>query len=100
MEVYAAFADDHPALYGTLMADRPSVEAELPKPLGYDLLWSRVVEILEPLTGPTHAPSAAVTIWGLLHGLWALERANLLGQQKPTGVTGFAINTVLKGLVG
>ena len=98
MEVYAAFADDHPALYGTLMTDRPSAEAELPQPLGYDLLWSRVVEVLEPVTGGADAPSAAVAIWSLLHGLWALQRANLLGEQKPKGVTGFAINTALKGL--
>ena len=98
MDVYAAFADAHPDLYGTLMTDRPSGEAELPRPLGYDLLWLRVIEVLEPLTGRTDAPSAAVTLWSLLHGMWALERANLLGGQTPNGVGDFAINAVLKGL--
>ena len=98
MEVYAAFADDHPDLYGTLMTDRPSAEAKLPQPLGYDLLWLRVIEVLEPLTGRADAPSAAVTLWSLLHGMWALERANLLGDQKPKDAAGFAVNAVLKGL--
>ncbi len=98
MEVYAAFADAHPALYATLMTDRPAAEAELPQPLGYDLLWVRVIEVLEPLTGQADAPAAAITLWSLLHGMWALDRANLLGDQKPKNVDGFAINAVLKGL--
>ena len=97
MDVYAAFADAHPDLYGTLMTDRALAETKLPQPLGYDLLWSRVVEVLEPLTGRTNAPSAAATLWSLLHGMWVLERANLLGDQKPRGMTDFAVNAVLKG---
>ena len=98
MQVCAAFADTHPALYATLMTIRPAAEAELPQPLGYDLLWARVIEALEPLTGQADAPAAAVTLWSLLHGMWALDRANLLGDQKPKDVGGFAINAVLKGL--
>ncbi len=98
MEVYAAFADAHPALYATLMTNRPTAEAKLPQPLGYDLLWARVIMVLEPLTGQADAPAAAVTLWSLLHGMWALDRANLLGDQKPKNVGGFAINAVLKGL--
>ena len=98
MDVYAAFADAHPDLYATLMTDRASSEAGLPQPLGYDLLWARVIEVLEPLTGRADAPSAAVTLWSLLHGLWALDRANLLGGQAPKGAAGFAADAVLKGL--
>ena len=98
LEVYAAFADAHPALYATLMTDRPDAEAALPQPLGYELLWLRVIEVLEPLTGQADAPAAAVTLWSLLHGMWALERANLLGGQKPKDVAGFAVSAVLKGL--
>lgn len=98
LEVYAAFADAHPALYATLMTDRPDAEAALPQPLGYELLWLRVIEMLEPLTGQADAPAAAVTLWSLLHGMWALERANLLGGQKPKDVAGFAVSAVLKGL--
>ena len=98
MEVYAAFAGDHPALYATLMANRPAADARLPHPLGYDLLWLRVIEVLEPLTGRADAPAAAVTLWSLLHGMWALDRADLLGNQTPKDAGGFAINAVLKGL--
>lgn len=98
LEVYAAFADARPALYATLMTDRPDAEAALPQPLGYELLWLRVIEVLEPLTGQADAPAAAVTLWSLLHGMWALDRANLLDGQKPKDVAGFAVNAVLKGL--
>lgn len=98
VEVYAAFADEHPALYQTLMTDMAEAEATLPKPLGHDLLWEQVLSIIVPLTGPDKAPAAAVTLWGLLHGLWGLQRANLLGGKKPADAGRFGIEVLLKGL--
>ena len=68
VEVYATFADAHPALYQTLMTDMTDAEA------------------------------AAVTLWGLLHGLWGLQRANLLGGEKPADVGRFGIDARLRGL--
>ena len=97
-EVYAAFGDEHPALYETLTADRSEAEATLPRPLGHDLLWELVIGTLAPFTGEAVAPAAAVTLWGLLHGLWSLQRANLLGGKKPANIAPFAIDALLKGI--
>ena len=97
-EVYAAFGDQHPALYETLTADRSEAEAALPRPLGHDLLWDLVIGTLSPFTGREAAPAAAVTLWGLLHGLWSLQRANLLGGRKPADITPFAIDALLDGI--
>lgn len=97
-EVYAAYAEAHPALYETLTADRSEAEAALPKPLGHDLLWELVMQTLEPLTGCKRAPAVAVTLWGLLHGLWSLERARLLKGEKPSDVASFGVAILLDGL--
>lgn len=96
--VYAAFGDEHPALYETLTADRREAEAALPRPLGHDLLWELVIATISPFTGEEAAPAAAVTLWGLLHGLWSLQRANLLGGKKPADIAPFAIDALLNGI--
>lgn len=97
-EVYAEFARANPDLYQTLMTDTSASEAGLPRPLGHDELWAKVIELLVPLTGAENAPAAAVTLWGLLHGIWGLERANLLGGKKPGDVSRFAVDALIKGL--
>lgn len=97
-EVYADFARANPDLYQTLMTHMSASEAGLPKPLGHDELWKKVIELLVPLTGAENAPAAAVTLWGLLHGIWGLERANLLGGKKPGDVGRFAVDALIKGL--
>jgi len=98
INVYGKFAGAHPDLYRTLMADRSAAEAGLPQPLGHDQLWLKVIEVLEPLTGPMNASLAASTLWSLLHGMWALKQANLLGGKKPDDIGDFALNAFLKGL--
>lgn len=96
--VYANFADTHPTLYYTLMTAKASAAADLPTPQSHDLLWAKVVEVLEPLTGRTDAPAAAVAVWGLLHGIWALKQAGRLGGAKPDNIDDFAFVALLKGL--
>lgn len=98
MNVYADFADTHPTLYLTLTTAKATAAAELPVPLYTDLLWLKVIEILEPLTGEANAPAAGVTLWSLLHGLWALKQANRLGGKKPEDINDFALGVLLKGL--
>lgn len=98
VRVYATFADGHPDLYQMLMIDRSAAEAGLPRPLGYEQLWLKAVEVIEPLTGPANAQMAAITLWSLLHGRWALNRANLLEGGKPSDIDAFAIDTLLRGL--
>ncbi len=97
-EVYADFGAAHPALYRVLMGPRGEAEASLSRPLGYDLLWELVTAEIEGLTGRDRAPAVAVALWGLLHGLWALQHANLLGGDRPPAPTAFAIDTLLDGL--
>jgi len=98
LTVYADFADAHPRLYQIFSTAKSSAAGELPAPLNHDLLWFKVVEILEPLTGPVNAPAAAITLWGLLHGIWSLKQADRLGGKKPDNVNKFAFAALLKGL--
>jgi len=98
MKVYADFADVHPDLYHLLTTAKASAAAELPGPLYPDLLWLKVIEVLEPLTGDANAPAAAVTLWSLLHGLWALKQADRLGGKKPDNINDFAFSVILRGL--
>lgn len=98
MKVYADFADTHPNLYQTLTTAKASAASELPSPLYPDLVWLKVIEVLEPLTGEEDAPAAAITLWSLLHGIWALKQANRLGGKKPDNVNDFAFDAILKGL--
>lgn len=98
LSVYAAYADMHPTLYETFLTAKASAAAELPMPQQHDLLWLRVIEVLEPLTGQADAPAAAVTLWGVLHGIWALKQAGRLGGTKPDDVDEFAFDTFIRGL--
>ena len=98
MGVYANFADTHPTLYRTLTIAKASAAADLPTPQSHDLLWLRVIEVLEPLTGRADAPVAAVTVWSLLHGIWALKQAGRLGGIKPDNIDDFAFAALLRGL--
>lgn len=98
LTVYADFADAHPRLYEIFSTAKSSAAGELPTPLNHDLLWLKVIEILEPLTGPVDAPAATVTLWGLLQGIWSLKQADRLGGKKPDNVNDFAFAALLKGL--
>lgn len=96
--VYADFADMHPNLYRTLMTAKASAAVDLPMPQYHDLLWAKVVDVLESLTGRDDAPAAAVTLWSLLHGVWALKQAGRLGGVKPDNIEDFAVDVFIKGL--
>ena len=98
VDVYMKFAWSHPALYQTLATDTSEAERDLPHPLGHQLLWAKAIELLTPVCGEAQAPLAAVSLWGLLHGMWALDRANLFGRQKPKNAQSFAIETFIAGL--
>jgi AcrR family transcriptional regulator len=98
MKVYIAFSQAHPWLYQTLLSDLRAAGPDALHPVGHEGLWRSAIETLAPLTGPETAPFAAVTLWSLLHGMWALRRANLLGGMKPEEFGDYAIETMLKGL--
>lgn len=98
MVAYADFAAAHPTLYQTLITAKASAAVDLPGPQYHELLWSRVVEVLEPWASQVDAPAAAITLWSLLHGMWALKQAGRLGGSKPGDVDDFAFAALLRGL--
>lgn len=99
LEIYLEFAEKNPALYRTFLGAKPDAAARLPEPHYHVLMWPQVVAIVEPLVGAEDAPAATVTLWSLLHGIWALRQANVLGGAKPEDVNDFAFNALIRGLL-
>lgn len=66
----------------------------------HELLWGQSLAIVVLLVGSRDGPAATVSLWGLLHGLWALRQAGVLGGQKPADVDAYAFDTFLSGLKG
>ena len=98
LAVYSSFAEEHPALYRTFLRATPQASAQLPEPRYHELLWDQSCSIIEPLVGTDDTPSATVSLWGLLHGMWALRQAGVLGGKKPAEVDAYAFNTFIRGL--
>jgi AcrR family transcriptional regulator len=98
LEVYSDFAEDNPALYRTFLGAKREAVLELPQPRYHELLWPKVMAIIEPLARENETPAAAVTLWGLLHGIWALRQAGVLGGDKPSEVYSYASEVLIRGL--
>ena len=98
LEVYSGFAERNPTLYRIFLGARREAASELPHPRYHELLWPMVVAIVEPLTGADDAPAAAVTLWGLLHGIWSLRQADVLGGKKPSEIDDYAFDALIQGL--
>jgi AcrR family transcriptional regulator len=98
LAVYSHFAQSNPALYRTFLSPKAEASANLPKRHGHERLWDQCLAIIEPLVGPNNAPSATVSIWGLLHGLWTLRQAGVLGGRKPLEIDSYAFDVIIRGL--
>jgi AcrR family transcriptional regulator len=98
LKVYSDFAESNPTLYRTFLSAKAKAAAELPQPRYHELLWPKVVSIVEPLVGSDDAPAATVTLWGLLHGIWALRQADVLGGKKPSEIDDYAFDALIQGL--
>lgn len=98
LKVYSGFAEHNPTLYRTFLSARHEAASELPHPRYHELLWPKVVAIIEPLVGANDAPAAAVTLWGLLHGIWSLRQADVLGGKKPSEIDAYAFDVLIRGL--
>jgi AcrR family transcriptional regulator len=98
LAVYSHFAQSNPALYRTFLSPKDEAGANLPKRHAHERLWDQCLEIIEPLVGPNDAPSATVSIWGLLHGLWTLRQAGVLGGRKPLEIDSYAFDVIIRGL--
>ncbi len=108
---YLDFARARPALYGLVMArhdhpaGRPATRGatsgttdEVTDEVAHDALWGFVVALLVPLTGPANVAAAAVALWGFLHGMVGLDRAELLRGAKPRDAAAFGVDVFLEGL--
>lgn len=98
MKTYGDFAERNPTLYRTFLSAKPEAAAELQHPRYHELLWPKVLSIIEPLTGPADAPAATVALWSLLHGIWALRQADVLGDKKPSDIDKYAFDALIRGL--
>ena len=98
LKIYSSFAESNPVLYRTFLSAKREAASQLPHPRYHELLWPRVVSIIEPLTGADHAPAAAVTLWGMLHGIWSLRQADVLGGKKPSEIDHYAFDALIVGL--
>jgi AcrR family transcriptional regulator len=64
LEVYSDFAESNTTLYRTFLSAKAEAAAELPQPRYHELLWPKVVSIVQPLAGSDNAPAATVTPLG------------------------------------
>jgi AcrR family transcriptional regulator len=92
---YLAFAQAHPAWYSLLM--RFHVQTPGLLEAGHEM-WIFVVGLVEQAVGQEKAASAAVALWAFLHGFIQLERAAILGEQKPHSGFQVGLEAFLSGL--
>jgi len=97
-EAYLRFARTHHAVYDVFMRWHEALERDDRQPLAHDELWATFVELVTPLVSEETAPVASVALWGFLHGMVGLERANLLGGAKPLDAAPFGLRALLAGL--
>jgi AcrR family transcriptional regulator len=91
-KAYLKFARDNALLYEALLIPRPASGDEAADP---EQLWLFVVGQAARLTGEARAPEAAVSLWAFLHGIAALQSAQLLGHEKPATSFDFGLNAWL-----
>src|SRR5438132_9722174 len=88
---YLRFAREERPLYEIMMTCPAGGE----NPTAHEQLWSFVVEPVTRLSGAAHAPEAAVALWAFLHGMTALEAAQVFGEQKPANSFDFGLDSWL-----
>ena len=87
---YLAFARKEPHLYDVMCRANPA--ASVPEEAeAHTLLWQTVLAAVTALHGDANAPRAATSLWALLHGSVALERAGVLGDAKPRDSVDFGL---------
>lgn len=92
---YLTFAQAHPAWYSLLM--RFHVQTPGLLEAGHEM-WTFVVGLVEQAIGVESAASVAVALWAFLHGFIQLERAAILGEQKPRSGFEVGLEAFLSGL--
>ena len=74
------FARENELLYEALLIPRSAAGDEAVDP---EQLWLFVVSQAARVAGEARAAEAAVSLWAFIHGMAALQSAQLLGAEKP-----------------
>jgi AcrR family transcriptional regulator len=85
---YVKFAREERPLYEIMMICPGGAESST----AHEQLWAFVVEQVTQLSGAAHAREAAVALWAFLHGMTALEAAQMFGEQKPAKSFDFGLD--------
>ncbi len=87
-QAYVRFAREEPHLFSlTLM---PSAEDDDREP-AHVTMWTFVLNHVAAVYGEEKAPEAALTLWAFLHGMTALEAAQVFGDRKPLSSFNFGL---------
>jgi AcrR family transcriptional regulator len=91
---YLKFAKDNRHLYDVMMSPHvPKHDATL-----HESLWMFTVEQVKRIAGRDRAAQASVALWAFLHGAFALEAAEVLGESKPASGLGFGLDAWFKAV--
>jgi AcrR family transcriptional regulator len=94
---YMRFAKEQHWLYEALLVRRPVTGEDAVAP---QQLWLFVVEQVSHLSGEARAPEAAVALWAFLHGMAALQSAEMFNQKKPFRSLEFGLNAWMEACKG
>jgi AcrR family transcriptional regulator len=89
---YLKFARENRFLYEILMLPCRGTPEETSK---HEQLWYFVVEEVGRLAGPARAQEAAVALWAFLHGVTALDAAEVFAHGKPIRGLAFGLEAWL-----
>ena len=91
-KAYLKFARENQLLYEALLIPRPVSGDEAVDP---EQLWLFFVGQVARVAGEAKAPETAVSLWAFLHGMAALQSAQLFGTEKPITSFEFGLNAWL-----
>jgi AcrR family transcriptional regulator len=95
-KTYLKFARQRPALYALKMR---YCKDENDEPDSHKQLWDAMLALVAGMQGPWPLEDLAVTLWAYLHGLVALDQADLLEGRKPEVAVEVGLDVFLAGLM-
>jgi AcrR family transcriptional regulator len=98
LTTYMDFAEGSPQLYSVFVTAKHEAAHHLPGPKYHELLWEQSLAIIAPLVGEDKGPAATVALWGMVHGMWSLRQAGVLGGKKPAEIDAYAFGAIIAGL--
>lgn len=88
-KAYLRFAKEHHLLYEALVVTRPAAGEDAVAP---ERLWLFFLDRVRRVTGDFKAQEAAVALWAFLHGIAALQSAQVFSEEKPASSFDFGLS--------